>query len=553
MRTEIVTLAAAEPLSFALSPDGRQIVFVASGDGASRLWLRALVATTAQPLAGTEGAALPFWSPDSRSIAYFADAKLKRLDVGAGAPQTVAAAPFGWGGSWNTDGVILFAPAAISPLFRVPASGGQAVAVTKVDRERSHQAPFFLADGRHFLFFAPGHGDTSGIYLGSLDSPDTQRLTAAETAGVYLSSGWLLWVRLDTRSLVAQRLDLERRTLTGDPVTVADPVAVGGPYMAGSLSVSTTGLVAYTAGGANQRQLSWVDRSGKTLGPLGAPDGNDLNAPRVSPDGHRVAVHRTVQGNTDIWLLDGTRTGRFTSDAAWDRWPTWSPDGSRIAFDSNRKGHRDLYQKSSSGAGAEQLLLESSHDKSAPEWSADGRFMLYWNVDTDTGYDLWVLPMHGDGKPRVFLRTPFNERAGVFSPDGRWVAYMSDETGQMEVYVRPFAEDTSPGGAAAAVAQWQVSTAGGVYPRWRPDGRELYYLAPPSEMMAAPITATASTVMPGAPVALFSTRIVGGGTDNLQGRQYDVARDGRFLINTVLNDTSSPITLLQNWKPEMKK
>jgi serine/threonine protein kinase/Tol biopolymer transport system component len=551
-RTEIVT-PGADSFSFALSPDGRQIVFVASGDGVSRLWLRSLAATTAQPLAGTEGATYPFWSPDSHSVGFFADAKLKRLDLGGGAPQTVAAATAGGGGTWNADGVILFAPAALSRLFRVPASGGQAVAATKLDQERSHQSPFFLPDGRHFLFFAPGHNPTSGIYLGSLDSLDTQRLTPAETDGAYLSSGWLLWVRLDTRSLMAQRLDLDRKALTGDPVTLADPVAVDYLGSSNTLSVSAAGLVAYRAGGANRRQLAWFDRSGKALGRLGAPDDNDLNAPRVSPDGQRVAVHRTVQGNTDIWLLDGTRTTRFTFDDAWDRWPTWSPDGSRIGFDSNRKGHRDLYQKSSSGAGAEELLLESSHDKSAPDWSADGRFMLYWSVDPHTGYDLWVLPMDGDRKPWAFLKTTFNERAGAFSPDGRWVAYMSDETGQMEIYVRPFGGDAASGAAANAAAQWQVSTAGGVHPRWRRDGRELYYLGPPSEMMAAPITVTGATLTPGTPVALFHTRVLGGGTDTLQGRQYDVTRDGRFLINTVLDDPSAPITLLQNWKPEVRK
>jgi hypothetical protein len=212
-RTEIVTPATADPMSFALSPDGRQIAFVASGDGASRLWLRSLAATTAQPLAGTEGAAIPFWSPDSRSVGFFAEAKLKRLDIGGGAPQTLAAATGAFGGTWNTAGVILFTPGPISPLFRVPASGGQAVAVTTLDRQRSHQSPFFLPDGRHFLFFAPGHTDTAGIYLSSLDSPDTQRLTPAETSGVYLSSGWLLWVRLDTRSLVAQRLAPSRSHL----------------------------------------------------------------------------------------------------------------------------------------------------------------------------------------------------------------------------------------------------------------------------------------------------------------------------------------------------
>ena len=534
-RVEINTPATADPISFALSPDGRQIVFVASGDGASRLWLRSLASTAAQPLAGTEGAASPFWSPDSRSVGFFADGKLKRLDIGGGKPQTLATA-VARGGTWNADGVILFSASTSSPLFRVPASGGEAVAVTKLDRQSSHRFPSFLPDGRQFLFLAIGNPE---IYLGSLDSAETWRLTPADTAGVYLQSGWLVWVRAGT--LVAQRLDLERKALTGDPVTLADPVA--------AVSVSAAGLVAYRAGGANRRQLAWFDRSGKALGAMGAPDENGLSAPRVSPDGRRVAMGRTVQGNADIWLLDGTRTSRFTFDAATDRFPVWSPDGSRIVFDS-LKGQRDFYQKPSSGAGAEELLLDSPQDKKANDWSADGKFLLYESRDAQTVDDLWALPIEGDRKPWAFLRTSFSERAGQFSPDGRWVAYMANESGRFEIYIRPFAAPTDSGAAAnPAAGQWQVSTSGGIYPRWRPDGKELYYIGPNGELMAAPIAATATTLEPGAPVALFPTRIYGGGVDNGQGRQYDVTRDGRFLINTVLDDGSSPITLIQNWNP----
>src|SRR5207237_10854490 len=242
-------------------------------------------------------------------------------------------------------------------------------------------------------------------------------LRAAEAAGVCAPAGWLLYTRGGT--LLAQRLDLTRRELTGDPVTVANPVAIDGNSYASAVSVSAAGLVAYRSGGANRRQLTWFDRSGKALATMGAPDENDLRTPRVSPDGRRVAVNRTVQGNTDIWLMDGTRTSRFTFDAAVERDPIWSPDGSRIVFGSNRKGHQDRYQKPSGGAGLEELLVESPQDKFASDWSADGRFIFYLSIDPQTVRDLWVLPMDGDRKPWVFLKTSFEERNGQFSPDGR--------------------------------------------------------------------------------------------------------------------------------------
>jgi Tol biopolymer transport system component len=549
MRTEINTPSTTDLGSFALSPDGRQITFVASEDGTARLWLRRLDATSAQPLAGTEGASHPFWSPDSRSVGFFADNKLKRIDIGGGSPQTLADTE-NRGGTWSSDGTILFARTSNSSLFRIPASGGSPAAVTKLDKQSSHRFPQFLPGGRQFLFYAQGTPETSGIYLGSLDSPGTKRLAAADTAGAYFSEqaastartrspdGWLLFIRAGT--LLAQRLDLGRGELTGDPVTVADPVTFDGAFNVGAFSVSATGLVAYRSGGAGQRQLLWFDRSGKTVGTLGASDANNLSSPRLSPDGRRAAVFRTVQGNADIWLLDSTRSTRFTFDPSRDLFPIWSPDGSRIVFDSNRKGHRDLYVKPSDGSGSEELLLESPQDKTANDWSRDGRFLLYQSNDPQTAaYDLWVLPMEGDRKSFVFLKTNFDERRGRFSPDGRWVAYMSNESGRYEVYVRPFFQGglsakteggpvpvsgNAPG--ASGGGQWQVSTSGGIGPRWRADGKELYYIAPDAKLMAVSITASGATIAPGTPVALFQTRIYGGGTDVTVGAKYDVSGDG---------------------------
>jgi serine/threonine protein kinase/Tol biopolymer transport system component len=549
-RLDIVTPASDQPTMFALSPDGRQVVFVASGGGAPRLWLRSLATTTAQPLAATDGAAFPFWAPDSRSVGFFAGGALKRLDLGGGAPQTLAPKVVGQGGTWNADGVIVFAPTMNTPLMRVSATGGAAAAVTTLGPQQTgHFAPHFLPDGRRFLFNTLGAPDTEGIYLGRLDGGAPTRLTPADGAGAFLPTGWLLWVRADT--LVAQRLDVEKAALTGEPVTLADGVATDGKRSA--VSVAATGLVAYRTGTSSQRHLTWVDRSGAAQGTVGDAD-DSLSSPRVSPDGRRVAVTRQVQGNTDLWFLDGARTSRFTFDAAEDNTPVWSPDGTQIVFRSTRTGAGDLYQKLTSGAGVEQRLVTSDQYKVPTSWSRDGRFLLYHSNDPQTGSDLWVVPLLGDRKPSVFLKTPFREAFGRFSPDGRWVAYHSNESGRLEIYVRPFVPPGAAGTVAgAATGQWQVSTAGGAFPVWRPDGRELYYLDPAGAMMAAPITVTGATLVAGAPVRLFPTHIVGGGVDAQRGWHYDVAPDGRFLINTVPESAAAPITLVQNWRPDARK
>jgi dipeptidyl aminopeptidase/acylaminoacyl peptidase len=351
---------------------------------------------------------------------------------------------------------------------------------------------------------------------------------------------------------VAQRLDLTRRTLVGDQVTLSDS--------AGAASVSAAGVVAYRSTGSANRQLRWVDRAGKDLGSLGAVERADvlLGSPRVSPDGRRAAVRRNVKGNEDLWLLDGTRTSRFTFDPAFDRNTAWSPDGSRIAFHSNRSGMSNLYTKLASGAAPETLLLESPYDETLSDWSADGGFVLYHSRDPITDMDLWVLPLSGERKPWLLLKTDFTERHGQFSPDGRWIAYMSNESGRSEIYIRPFAlpaadsnarEANAIAVAARAGGQWQVSSEGGIFPRWARDGRELYYIGPEGQMMAAPIRVSGDSIEPGAPVALFETRISEGGEDIGQGTQFDVTRDGRFLINTDVDEGTAPITLLLNWTP----
>jgi serine/threonine protein kinase/Tol biopolymer transport system component len=538
-RLEITTPMTTDPESFAISPDGRQLVFVASGeDGGSHLWVRPLDATTAQSLPGTEDAVYPFWSPDSRSIGFYANRALKRLDLGTGRPRTIAEANTTIRrGAWSPDNVILSGGLAPGPLFRVPASGGDSSAVTTLaDGQISHRNPTFLPGGRKFLFYARGTPSSSGIYLGSLDAPGTTRLTEADAAGVY-ASGWVFFVRQG--SLVAQRLDIPHAVLLGDPVTVADAIDVNGPQSFAALSVSSSGLVAFRSSASTSR-LTWFDRTGHVMGMIGTRDEQGMLHPRLSPDGHTVVMDRTTDDNTDLWLVDPVHTTRLTTDPATDQMPLWSPNGQQIVFGKLHGGLFDLYVKSSDPASREDPLLTSSETKAPQSWSPDGRSLLYLTRHSSSAGDLWVLPLEGERKPYPFVNTPFEERGGAFSPDGHWVAYQSDKPGRSEIYIKAF-----PGPGPETL----VSTAGGITPQWSPDGKEVYFIAPDSTLMAVPITVHGASVEPGLPTALFQTRIVGGGTTRIGlHRQFDVARDGRFLINTITNNSASaPITIIQNW------
>jgi Tol biopolymer transport system component len=306
-------------------------------------------------------------------------------------------------------------------------------------------------------------------------------------------------------------------------------------------------LLAYRAASAASTQLTWFDRAGKAVGVAGDLDANSMQFPELSPDGRRVAMSRTPQANTDIWLMDLVRGGltRLTFDAGADLNPVWSPDGMQIAFSSSRKGVFDVYLKPSNGSGAEDVLLGTPITKVTQDWSKDGRFLLYY-VNSKTGRDLWAMDMIGqDHKARVVANTPFEEVLAQFSPDGRWVAYQTNESGRFEIVVQPFPD---------AGGKWQVSTGGGVTPRWRADGKEIYFLAPDATMMAAPVTASGKTFESGTPMALFPTRILGGGAVSTNRPQYAVARDGRFLINQPVKEAAAtPITLLMNWNPDAKK
>jgi dipeptidyl aminopeptidase/acylaminoacyl peptidase len=416
-----------------------------------------------------------------------------------------------------------------------------------------HSFPQFLPDGRLFVFFVTGAEGERGIHLGSLDDPASRRLTPADTAAVLSPDGWLLYLRQGT--LVAHRFDATTATLSGEPITITDRVRFGsGVWNIGAFSAAQ-GMIAYRAGERSRRQLTWFSRAGRSLGTFGPPDDGDLLNPELSPDGQRVAVQRTVQNNDDIFVFDGARRTRFTTDAERETYPVWSPTADRIAYSFTRSGNAQIFEKPSTGGNAQQLL-QSSGANVITDWSLDGRYVLYFQPDPNTGTDLWVLTV--GQKPALFLRTPFTEAWGRFSPDGRWVAYQSDESGtRNEIYVKPFRPDAlvseSATGSSSASAGQQVSTEGGISPRWSRDGKELYYVAPGGMLMAAPITAKGATLVVGTPVALFHSRIVGGGSTGGVGirQQYDVASDGRFLVNVSLEDsTASPITLLLNWKPD---
>jgi Tol biopolymer transport system component len=523
-------------------------VFSASNEGKSQLWLRPLDSLAAQPLAGTDGATYPFWSPDSASVGFFADSQLKRIDIVGGAPQVVANAGAGRGGAWNRDGTILFAPLGTGPLLKTPATGGEAVAGTRLESgQTSHRFPQFLPDGRHFVYFVQG-GPAPGVYSGSLDGGSSKWLANADAAAVVSPSGFLLFLRRTT--LFAQAFDFKRQELSGSPFPVAEQAAFDPATFAAGFS-ATSGIVAYRSGSTGVvRQLTWLDRSGKSVGAIGAPDSAGLTNVELSPDGKRVAVDRTVNGNQDVWVIDAARgvNTRFTFDTAFDLFPLWSPDGSRVVFTSNRKGVFDLYWKLSSSAGADDLLLESDQTKAPTDWSSDGRFLLFFSIDPQTGYDLWILPVSGDRRPFPFLKTPFDERDGQFSPDGKWIAYQSNESGRFEIYIQPF-----PGPSG----KFQISSNGGAQPRWNKNSKEIFYVSLDSKMMAAPVKLSpdGQSLQTGTPAALFAVRIAGGPVPGVNKQQYAVSSDSqRFLVNLAADEgAASPITLIYHWKPQAAK
>jgi serine/threonine protein kinase/Tol biopolymer transport system component len=554
-------------LRLALSPDGTRLAFSAFGpDGLARLYVRSLNSLTAQPLVGTEGAVAPFWSPNGRFIAYFAGANpnkatgatngsVKKISVDGGPAVTLCDFPAtATGASWSRDDIILFTtgngPGGGS-VRRVSGMGGNSEVVLTPDLgngEAEYWWPFFLPDGRHFTYFALGPElEPIGIYVASLASSERKLLVRGGSNAKY-ANGYLAFVREQT--LMAQQFDVERLELVGNPVPVAEEVAVGGGAGAtGAFTVSETGVLAYVTGIGSQTRLTWLNAVGEPLGPVGGEaQYDDLE---LSPDGSRASVSLPdpTQRTRDIWLVDlakGTRT-RFTFDAADERASVWSPEGTRLVFNSRRSRAFDLYQKASNGIGGEELLLADEADKIPLSWSLDGQFLLYMRNSAGSSWDLWVLPLSREGRPFPFAQTRFAEGPGEFSPDGRWITYASNESGEFELYVAPF-----PGtGGKVPVTLSHFTFQFLLRPRWR--GEQIFYPGGPG-ITAASVRPKGDVmeVVDARGVLLRSTFTIPRRLRNF----YDVSRDGkRILFNSVVEQPGlpSPITLVVNWTADLER
>ncbi len=521
-----------------ISPDGQTLAFNATdAEGKTQIWIRPLNALVAQPLAGTDGTTRPFWSSDSRFLGFFSGGKLKKIDVSGGPPTKICDAPTGADGTWSPEGVILFDGTASDPIQRVPAAGGTPVVMVKLDAARKEVLvgwPEFLPDGKHFLYLAMNQKPEDSAYrIGSLDSKETKPFAPAQTMLTYAPPGYLLFVR--DRTLVAQPFDAKAMKTTGEPVPLAEQIGTSATGLA-RFSVSRDGVLAYRTGESGNRML-WTDRSGKELGSLGDP--GEYTDPSLSSSGDRLAFDLTdTRGNkSDIWVRDLARgvNSRFTFAPGNAFSPLWSPRGDTIVFASDREGSNGLYEKAANGQGEEKLLLKTDVLTIPVSFSPDGLFLAYMSRNAKTGWDILILPTTGDRKPIPFAAASFNENTAVFSPDGRFLAYMSNESGRPEIYAQSF---PGPGG------KWQISTAGGVDPQWRADGKELYYRAPDQKLMAVEIRG-GDSVQAGIPQALFLGRVHIGNARN----KFLPARDGqRFLFTAPLGrDSMTPTTVVMNW------
>ena len=524
-----------------LSPDGDHIAFGAGG----KLWVQSLRSGTAAPLTATEAGKFPFWSPDSRSIGFFSDGKLRVIEASGGPVQTICDAPNPRGGTWGTSGVIVFAPDVRTGLQRVVASGGVPAHLTRVDEKQhtTHRWPYFLPDGRHVLYLAADHqnphSDQAGIYVASLDGRENRRLLAAFGSAQY-ASGWLLSVR--STSLVGHRFDPRALVLSGQPVRIADDVNFDEGVWRGTFTASENGILAFELGEAGGGgQLMWLDPFGRRLGTVG--ERSVAYAPRLSPDGRRASV---ILGdpNNDIWIYElerGVRT-RLTRDALVSMSPQWSPDGSQILFSTQVAPDQfPLMIVLANGAGERKVVYRSKERIDPTDWSRDGRYVLVDRGNIGSS-DVWAIPLADPARAFPLVQPPSHRTGGQFSPDGRWVAFNSRETGRAEVYVTPFPQSG---------ARWQVSARGGTQPRWRHDGQELYFVSADGELMAAAVDSRGFRFEIKDVKALFRVSMFAG--PRLGARAYDVAPDGKFLVNTTSEVGVPRVALVVNWMADLPK
>jgi eukaryotic-like serine/threonine-protein kinase len=531
-----------------LSPDGTRIVYLASeAGGMPRFWIRSLDSLNARPLEGTEGATAPFWSPDGHDIGFFLGGKLRKMSASGGPPVDLAPAPIGRGGSWSADGTILFAPGINTPIQRVSTGGGRPTTVTSFNtsrQESSHRWPQFLPDDQHFLYYAVSASrDDSGTYIGSLGGGEPKLLIRGDSNAIYAPPGYILFARGAT--LMAQRLDLDRLELTGDPVVISENVTVLQPAWRTIVAVSQDGMLAYWTGSSRGgRRMVWYDRKGKAGEALGSSD--VFQDPRISPSGRQLAVTvGSLGGNADLWVYDLARETktRLTFAPTVERSPVWSPDGTDIVFASNRQMKLHLYEKAADGTGTTHPLLVDGAAEIPDSWSTDGRYIAYERQDIPSRMDsdIWILPLFGDKKPFPFLQSSFNETHAAFAPDGKWLAYTSDESGTNSVYIVPFPKGNG---------KWQVSTNGGREAHWRRDGKELFYISADQKLMSVDIHENGPSLVIGNPQPLMQLNPA-----VVPGTTYDASGDGsKFIVLSLTQEvTAEPITLVTNWTALLQK
>jgi eukaryotic-like serine/threonine-protein kinase len=542
----------------AISPDGRSLSWSATGpDGKRMLWLQVLGSAHARQIPNTEGAAAPFWSPDSSYIGFFAGGFLEKVRVRDGAatgpPEIICPVDsVSGGGAWNKQGTIVFAPGLTGGLSRVAAGGGTPQALTTlnaVKNEHAHLWPHFLPDGNHFIFFvASDTGASTGVYTGSLDSPNYSLLFASKTNAVYsaggTAAGYLLFIR--DASLVGQPFNASKLAATGDAMILATNVDAVESLSLAQVSVSTNGTLVYQSAAKSTRQLSWFDRTGKNAGTVGEPA--EWGPPRISPDGKQIVAGKRDEksGVAVLWVLNAGGGSAFqlthmTRGSAAQ--PVWSHDGSRIAFASDELGTFDLYTQAVNAQSQPELLYRDAHRKVFDDWSRDGKTLLFDEIIPGMARGLWKWNA-AERKASTVTDTIHSEGYGALSPDGKWLAYQSDETGINEVIVQAW-----DNGSKGLKRPFTISKGGGALPRWRQDGRELYYITQPGKVFAVTVHPTAAEFAFDAPRELFHTP-----PTPKSWNLFDVSADGEhFLINTPMDwPGGSKIAVIRNWQNELQ-